>query len=290
MPRKWSLQFNIKKGDELEVEEDGNRIIIKIEKEAPADRAEVNFIENKPSTDSTIYRFLSAIYKAGFDEIYVIYETTQECEVAQRTVNNEFVGFEIIEESKNHFVAKKVSNLDVSEFETILKRTFFFLNNMAKDGLEAIKSNDKETLKNLVVRDININKLTDYTRRIINKGSYTKYKRTHPLYFVIEHQEKIGDGYKKIFRFLSENNAKINKKTINIYGEVTEFLESFYDLFYNFKHEKVGKFITDKKEIEAEIMALLGKVDKKDTQILVYLYYILYMIFDCNGPIIAIKL
>ena len=289
LPRKWSLQFNIKKGDELEVEENGSKLSISTEKEIFSDRVEVNFIENRPLTDSMIYRYLSAIYKAGCDEIYVTYQTPQECEIAQRTVNNEFVGFEIVEEGKNYFMTKKISNLEVSEFDTMLKRTFFFLNTMAKDGLEAVRSNDRETLKNLVIRDININKLTDYTRRIINKNSHTKYKRTHPLYLIIEHQEKIGDGYKKIFRMLGENNIKLDKRTINIYSRVTGFLESFYNLFYDFKLEKVGKFIADKRQIEAEIMALLGKVDKKDTQVLIYLYYILYLIFDCNGPIMAIK-
>ena len=32
LPRKWSLQFGIKKGDELEVEEKGSQIIVSTEK------------------------------------------------------------------------------------------------------------------------------------------------------------------------------------------------------------------------------------------------------------------
>ena len=31
LPRKWSLKFNIQKGDELEVEEEGNKLLSKTE-------------------------------------------------------------------------------------------------------------------------------------------------------------------------------------------------------------------------------------------------------------------
>jgi len=31
LPRKWAQQFNVRKGDELEIEEEGNQLIIKTE-------------------------------------------------------------------------------------------------------------------------------------------------------------------------------------------------------------------------------------------------------------------
>jgi len=194
LPRKWSLKYNIQKGDELEVEEQGSNILITTDKEKPSSKTEINF---KGRDSDLIHRALSSQYRAGYDEIKIFFEKPLELEMIQNTKNEELIGFEIVEEGRNYLTLKRVSNIEYSEFDPMLRRSFVFLLSVADECLEALKSNDVDGLKNLVFRDKTINKLTNYCRRSLNKKEI-RFKHIGPAYVIIEMLEKIGDGYRDI--------------------------------------------------------------------------------------------
>ena len=45
LPRKWSLKYNIKKGDEVEVEEQGNKLLVSTEKGVELKSIEIDVTE-----------------------------------------------------------------------------------------------------------------------------------------------------------------------------------------------------------------------------------------------------
>ena len=69
LPIKWTRQFNIKKGDELEVEEQGNKIIVSTEREIASSKVEIDFRGKDPEL---IRRALTSLYRSGYDEIGII--------------------------------------------------------------------------------------------------------------------------------------------------------------------------------------------------------------------------
>ncbi len=68
LPRKWTLQFGIKKGDELEVEEKGNKIEVSTEKSRDIEKVVLDVSDLDRS--SLIY-YLRAAYRRGFDMVEV---------------------------------------------------------------------------------------------------------------------------------------------------------------------------------------------------------------------------
>ena len=95
-----------------------------------------------------------------------------------------------MEQGKNYILVRKISDAIFGEFDVVLRRSFLFLISLAKDGLDAVQKQDKNTLNNIILMDLNLNKFTDFCRRILNKQGHPKFKRTAPLYHIIEMLEK----------------------------------------------------------------------------------------------------
>ena len=72
LPRKWAQKYNIKKGDELEVEEKGSKIQISTEKVQEPGNIEVDIT----GLDRDSFMFLiRVLYIRGYDEVKLIFNS-----------------------------------------------------------------------------------------------------------------------------------------------------------------------------------------------------------------------
>lgn len=281
LPRKWSQKYGVKKGDELNVEEDSSKLIITTERDVSSSKTEIDF---KGKNYQLIHRALSSLYRSGYDEIRIAFERHEELEAIQSTINQELIGFEIVEEGKGHIIAKQVSNIDHSEFDAMLRRTFIFLLSTADESLEALSTNNTNALKKLIFRDITINKLTDYCRRSLNKKE-NYFKHVGPGYTIIELLEKIGDGYRDICKYASQNKIKITKSLIELFSEINSLLKDAYKLFYDFNLSDMEKLLIKKEGINNSLVNLSKSGTKNDVLIMAYLNNIVDNVFYLNGPL-----
>ena len=67
LPRKWSLKYGVKKGDELEIEENGSKLTVSTEKVFQVEKIELSIDD----LDPMILRSVTALYKRGVDEIKI---------------------------------------------------------------------------------------------------------------------------------------------------------------------------------------------------------------------------
>lgn len=285
LPRKWALKYGVKKGDEVDVEEQGSNILISTSRDLAIEKANIDFRGSK----SIIHRALSALYKSGYDEIEIMFGSTEELEIIISTIEHEFIGFEVVEQGKSHLLAKKVSQIDYGEFDHILKRLMLFLVSMGQDSLDAAKQGHTDDLKNIALRDTNINKLSDFCRRSLNKGGI-KSKHTHLTYYIVEELEKIGDEFKTICEHMSKKKLKLGNKMLALYKELISYLDEFQQLFYNFKLEKIKDFIQRRKEFDKKFEEISEQASKEEVKILYHMHNVLYHVFDMNGPLLASKL
>src|SRR3989338_8169015 len=71
LPRKWTQKYGVKKGDEIEVEEDGDRLLIKTESIPNSREIEVDVGGLTPRLAD---RFIARAYQKGYDLITVKYD------------------------------------------------------------------------------------------------------------------------------------------------------------------------------------------------------------------------
>lgn len=282
LPSKWAKKFNLKKGHEIDILENNEKLIVSTQNEILKKELEINV----SSLDIMLYRLIGAIYKAGYDQVKIIFNNPKQLEIIYDVLRKTCLGFEIIEQSKNFILIKEISKIEHSEFENVLRRNFLFLLSVANDSLDAVKKQDYEELKNVTLRDHNINKYSDFCRRILNKKAISE--KNSPLYHIIEQIEKIGDIYRDLCLYVSENKLKLNKETLDIYENVNSFFNAFYETFYKFNLPNLEEFGQKRNEIRELLKTSLTKF--QDKQVLFYLNNIFTTTFDLNGALMTYHL
>ncbi len=285
LPSAWARQHKLKKGDELEAEEQGPKLVFYPKSEAKPGAVSVDVSGTEPVTK----RILGALYKAGYDEFEVKFETMEELS-AIKAVMDEFIGFEIIEEGKNHVVIRNVSHIIPDEFENIRRKMIFVVATMADDSLAAIISGDLKKLQFIAEMDEDVNKYNDFCRRVLNTLGHKVVKRTAPSYYIVEQLERIGDSYRDICKYCSGSKVKISADTAAAYKDVNDFLKQFQRAFGKFDLKTVAGFAKTHYELVNELNKLLQKADKKELPVIVLLRIAELDIFDMNGALMAEKL
>jgi len=278
LPSKWVKENSIKKGDELEILEENKNLKIIINK---TDKKLVaNF--DVSNLDKMLYRFVGALYKAGFDEVKLIYKNHDQLKIIYDVLNKVCIGYEIVEEGNKFVVIKQVSEVKEEDFENVLRRLFQLLISISEDGLKAIEKNDKSSLKELTLRDYNINRNADFCRRCLNKH---QYKHPGPLYHIIEQLERIADSYRDIFSETIKSKESLNKDLINYYKNLNQFFNHFYNIFYEFNHEKLESM----KKLDESLSKISNEINKKLNKDQMNVFYHLNKIkdniYEMNGSL-----
>ena len=106
LPRKWALEHGIKKGDELDVEVQGNKIMINSGLSKPVSKnIELDFAGLAP----LLKRALHALYKVGYDSVLLHYNNPELIKAIQINLRDETLGYEVIEQKSNSCIIKTVA-------------------------------------------------------------------------------------------------------------------------------------------------------------------------------------
>jgi phosphate uptake regulator len=282
LPISWIKENNLKKGDEIEITQEKNNLVISAQKHPEHKKIEIDISNAKPM----IRRIIGATFKTGYDEVNIKFSSYEELKAVQELIREQFMGFEIINQSRDEIKIKNISEENLEEFNNVLRRFFLVVNHMASETASAIGKDDFKWLKNNTLIKIESDKFADYCRRGINKNLQTEL-RLPPLYTIIEQLEKVVDRYKELCQYISENKIKTNKEIKEITKEVSIFQESFYNLFYRFEIKRVVELGKEKEKLQEQIDQLSLRTSKKEVKILMLLDRILNLTFDLNGPLMA---
>jgi phosphate uptake regulator len=285
LPSKWAKKYRVIKGDSINVNENGHKLEISPENELMSKKTSISIV----GLDPLIKRALGAIYKAGYDEVDVEFEP-RELEKAQQVIRDEFVGFEVVYKSKKHLTVKKVSSINNEEFDTILRRVFLIVLQMAEEGRNAVENNDTEWMRSIAYMDKDVNRYTDFCRRVINKHGYSKFRLSPPMYYIVEQLERIGDSYRDICTHAISKGIKPSSKTLEMFDTVNEVFKEFYELFYKFDLKKL-RMVTEKRyKMLNKFDKILEECNTKEFGLLLLLYTVLDNTFDMNGALLAMNL
>ncbi len=286
LPAKWVKKYGLKGGDEINVEQNDNSLVISTEKGYATKSIKLNI----SGLDPMIRRTIAAAYKSGYDDINVTFENSNELKQVQKIMSDSCIGLAIVNEGKKNVSIKKITHAVYEEFDTLFRRTFLFLLAMGDDLLDASKRENIDDIKSITLRDVNINKFTDFCRRILNKKGYTPVNKTTTIYYITEELEKIGDLYNDIAHHLTKKPMKLSKDIIKHFEETNKYLKSFYDLFYKFELKKMVEFGKKKTDFHCKSEELFEKLKKEELKILFHLCTIVEVIYNMLGGLIIYKL
>lgn len=285
LPSLWFKHHKLGKGDELEVEEAGPKLLVYPKSEAKQGKAVVDVSGTRP----IIKRLLGALYKSGYDEFDVRFETAEELS-SIKEVMSEFVGFELIEEGKSHVAIRNISHIIPEEFDSMQRKMMFVINTMAGEGLAAAAAKDWKRLQLLAGMDADVNRYADFCRRILNTVGHRVVKKVPPSYYIVEQLERIGDSYREICAYCSSNRIGISGDVAALFEKVNIFFRQFQKAYYGFDVKGIAEFARTHYELVRESESQLQRADKKELPVVVWLKIAELDIFDMNGALMAEKL
>ena len=271
LPMPWAKKYDVKKGDELEVEEEGARIIVTTGKEKKIGEVEVDV--TKLDRTSLMY-LIRSLYKLGYDEIRLSFKSQsvyhyrkgKECSVISviHEEVNRLTGVEIMQQKENFCVIKSLSEMAFSEFEPILRRVFLLLIDMSNDLITGAEKNDLVLLETLEEKHNTITKFLSFCMRLLNKKGYSDHKKTLILYNTVAILDKVLDVLKNAGRNLVNLNAPMSPKAMELIKKTHKSIVNFYELFYKYDNANVLRIAELRDNVLKEILANYNQLTKKE--------------------------
>lgn len=286
LPSAWARQHKLKKGDELEADEQGPKLVLYPKSETKQGVASVDVSGTEPVTK----RIVAALYKAGYDEIEIKFGNLKELETAQNTIRRDFVGFEIISKTKQTICAKNVSDQKHEEFDTLLRRVFMLILEMGSECYKAVAAGNFDELEAIAKMDDDINRHVNFCRRTLNTIGHRVVKRVAPTYYLVEQLERTGDCYKLLCKRVSEAKPVPKKWMNDLLADANFFVRRFYELYYKFRLQDLAEFWKEKEKVEKNIASALEAAGKEELAAVFAISEIVSNIADANGALLTARL
>ncbi len=293
IPSKWATKNKVKAGDEIELSEKNNTLVLTTEYKQEDSRAELDITG---LTTEVVWRIVSSAYRAGHNEIAIHWEEKNKTfqdpytafsyntlkkgerelstmEALQALVNR-FVGMEIIDQKHNSCVMKELSESTDKEFDNSLRRIFLLLLDMAEECHRAIEGK-ASNIKATHLVDTNLDRFEDFCLRVLNTRGYVNASKTSTMYTLIFTLELLGDEFKKMsLRLLDlETSKKGATETLIEYSrQVQEQLRRYYALFYTFSPQKTRELYDEDKKLEELYQKALKDAPKNQVEIVYHLH------------------
>src|SRR3989344_7645563 len=95
LPSKWVKKYNVKKGDEVEVIENGSDLVVKTNNSSAKESITLDVSKfNKRAFGCA----MSALHKIGYDEVTLLHDKPLQVKELQEHMNNLFLGFVVIDQ------------------------------------------------------------------------------------------------------------------------------------------------------------------------------------------------
>ncbi|MBN2111789.1 phosphate uptake regulator PhoU [Candidatus Woesearchaeota archaeon] len=265
LPKYWTQEIGLKGGDEIDIlaVEDGLLLSTSYHTKEKTMSLNIDNMERLPLT-----KLLIACFEQGYDSITLTFSKSKikswshgEEGVTDliRSFISVLIGFEVLSETKTSI---KIGNLSEkhTNFENILSRAFFLLEEYIDHLISAMKSNDLADLKNRENRHDNITKLLVLGRRMIYEDTMQS-KAQAINYFTIMHSlDKVTDFIRWAYKNTFDSNKKVSKEIIQLAEKAKEYLELYRHFFYKFDY----KLINSLDSLRGEVKKLYIKSSKTD--------------------------
>ena len=285
LPAKWIQKKGIEAGEELDVIEKEDVIIISNENQASLDKIKVNL----PKQSLLIRRYIGNIYRKGYDEVEFTYDEPKTFRIIQDYIQG-FIGMEIIRQGKNFCTIKNVADINLNDFDTILNRMFLLTLNMSDDFLESIVKKDEELAKNVLISEKNHNKLFNCCLRIINKKGTNLNKNLYFTSKLLIRLEDIGDSYRDMSAYLIKHNMSVSSKFVNMIKSVNKLLKTFYEFHNKFDENKAAYFFEEKNKFIEKAMLLFETSPKHEIYLIHLIVELINNIYEGTSPVFGLNL
>lgn len=187
LPHKWVKKHGLQKGDVISVheEDEGLRLASR-----PSERKKAVQLNLAKHDWPAVITVITTVYRRGFDEVRVRYETPEEYQHISQAVRS-LLGYAIMENRKGACLVKSLPVDVEQDFPTLFRRVFLILLQQLEDLGELLA--DPDAIKTFYHRDADVNAIVNLALRMINKGYVQDHFEELHLFHALLILEEVGD-------------------------------------------------------------------------------------------------
>ena len=217
LPSKWIKENKLDKGDEVDLVEKNNNLIIGSALEEGLKKVELNI---NFTTESVIRTVITNAYRVGFDSIKINFSNEKTWEIIQEVVAKNLLGFEIIKKDKNSCIIENITEPSAEQFANIFNKVILNIEELF-NILENFDSNPRDFEDD----ERQIQKFDNFCRRVICKKDIS-YKAILNWTF---HTHLI-HGQREIYWLLKYLKSNKKKLDTNAYDLINELKKMFSEI------------------------------------------------------------
>ncbi len=282
LPTGWVKQWGIKKGEEIDMQEKGPRLIVST---AEPRQLRKKGIDVSNATERTLRWLLSSLHKKGYDEIEVHTENPEHAIIIDQLLKDLFLGFAVVHCSGSQCVVRSLSKELDDQLDVIVRRAFLVTLALAEQSLQMAKSKKFGELQHVFDLEKTNNQLTNFCERILNKRGLDEPAKTSFLYVIMWNLEKIADEYKYVCEYLA-SKKKMSQQTAELFDKANKLLRRYYELFYKFEIVGLSQLSEEVKKVRTDIEKAMSK--SEDSIVLSHLHHIVLKTADFSASTYAL--
>lgn len=269
IPNGWIKRHGLNKGDEIDIEEKDDTLVISSGKEKPP---ETKVLDVSDLDEKSIDWYMTSLYCSGYDELKVIFKDHEQINVIHERIRN-LLGFNIMDQKKKYCIIRSISQPVEEEFEPSLRRIFMVMLSIADGTLEALKNKDTKAFNSVLTMEDTCSRITYFCLRLLNKKGFRSAANTTYLYNLINRLASISYAYGGMMRKIKEKklNMDISSDVIEIFIDTNDLLRTFYKNFYKTESARIH-------EVAMEVDQTYDRIIERATEATATEQHILYFL------------
>lgn len=282
LPSKWIHKLNLKKGDEIAIEQRESGLIIS--KDEISTKKETTIKLTTPA-ESAIRTAIVNAYRAGYDVIAVNFNNEEQYKHIAKITKEYLIGFDIAEKSQNKCVLESITGSSEGDSEVILRKIFYNIRSLIDNTEQRLlKKTNFEDYQDVASR---IQQYDNFCRRLLAKNDPlgTKTNLFWSFLTLLIHGQR---EFYHLNKFLDKTNVTF-KETVFFSNvkKIFSLLEEGYLKKDFAKLEEIHDL--EKKVIYKEFYTLVQK-NQKENIVLYHLASAIRNFYLASSPLIGLLL
>lgn len=235
LPAKWAKEQGLDKGDEVNIEEEGNNLRIGILEKI---KKKETTIKLSREIESSVRTSITSAYRLGYDKVTVHFHDKKMLQVIRQIVDANLLGFEIIKESSANCIIENITEPSIDQFDNIFGKVILNIETLfeiAHDFTQGKKQSYEAIEQKIIEFD-------NFCRRVIAK---TKAHQNYQLQWAFH--TSLNHGQRELFyalNYLEKNKVSPHVSTLiknahEIFNLIKEAYEKNDLIIIESLHEKV---------------------------------------------------
>ena len=233
LPKKWVDAQGLKAGDEVDVSETDNAVIIS--SNPTVTRSEIS-CELISMEERFIRLTLSNIYRLGYDKLTLKLIDERQKKMVRNVIDRYMMGFEVLDEKKDLMVLESVTEPSEEKQDALLRKMFLLMKQSFEMLTLDLKKGSLDHIEDIREASTKVNLFANFCIRNISKKRFTEQRVSlyWSLYLKMTHFERsIFYCYDILNRQLGPRRSlRLTKKTLALFDAIQQAYNDLYEGFF----------------------------------------------------------